>query len=272
MAKTLEQIVLEGLAGDCCSMEELFVLWQTTQMMEDNAYGATCYEEIDKRSFHVDGIIHPQNYSGVLYVLKEPSLKHYIQKGLTFPVLTDIRREYRSYGGGFEDERGYLAGMQRLLLGESGEKYPEKQLMDTLAVMYVNKRGGKETSDSIWMNYGYEYMEFIKREIRLLVPKVIVCGGEEIFKLIVKEVFRNKKSIRNRGEHMIWKGNVQDYQFAADDHYRHTSDPEKTAVIVVNMWSPAYRMNKEQYLSPEEYLAEFRRRITGVDEAFVRNL
>ena len=44
MAKTLEQIVLEGLAGDCCSMEELFVLWQTTQMLEENAYGRTCYE------------------------------------------------------------------------------------------------------------------------------------------------------------------------------------------------------------------------------------
>ena len=270
MAKTLEQIVMEGLAGDCYSMEELFVLWQTTQMMEEHASGSTCYEEIDKRSFHVDGVVHPESYSGVLYVLKEPSLKHYIQKGLTFPVLTDIRREYRSYGGGFEDERGYLAGMQRLLLGEGGEMLSAEQVMDTLAVMYVNKRGGKEISDSIWINYGYEYMEFIKREIRLLAPKVIVCGGEEIFKLIVKEVFRNKKSIRNRGEHMIWKGNVQDYQFAADKNYRHTNDPEKTAVIVVNMWSPAYKMNKEQYLSPEEYLAEFHHRITGMDEVFCK--
>lgn len=270
MAKTLEQIVLEGLAGDCCSLEELFVLWQTTQILEEHASGNTCYEEIDKRSFHVDGMICPERYSGVLYILKEPSLKHYIQKGLTFPVLTDVRRDYRNYRRGYDDERGYLTGMQRLLLGEAGEKLSADKVMETLGVMYINKRGGKEVSDSIWMNYGYEYIEFIKQEVHLLAPKVIVCGGEEIFKMIVKEVFRNKKTIRNRGEHMIWKGTAQDYQFAADRNYRHTGDPDKTAVVVVNMWNPAYRMNKEQYLSPEEYLAEFHRRITGVDAVGIK--
>ena len=169
----------------------------------------------------------------------------YKRQGLTFPVLTDVRREYRSYRRGYEDERGYLAGMQRILLGEEGAAMSVGQIMDTLAVMYINKRGGKEVSDSVWMDYGYEYIEFVKRQVRLLHPKVIVCGGEEIFKMIVKEVFRNKKSIRNKGEHMIWKGNVQDYQFAADKNYRHTKDPDKTEVVVVNMWNPAYRMNKD---------------------------
>lgn len=270
MAKTLEQIVLEGLSGDCCSMEELFVLWQTTQMLEEKPQGSTCYEEIDKRSFHVDGIINPDQYAGVLYILKEPSLKQYIQKGLTFPVLTDIRREYRSYRKGYEDERGYLVGMQRQLLGEAGQELSPDKVMATLAVMYINKRGGKEASDNIWMNYGYEYIEFIKREIRLLSPKVIVCGGEEIFKMVVKEVFQNKKTIRNRGEHMIWKDNVRDYQFAADKNFRHTKDADKTSVVVVNMWNPAYRTNKEQYLSPEEYLEEFHRRITGMDSVPVK--
>lgn len=270
MAKTLEQIVLEGLAGDCCSMEELFVLWQTTQMLEEKAQGSTCYEEIDKRSFHVDGIINPDQYAGVLYILKEPSLKQYIQKGLTFPVLTDIRREYRSYRRGYEDERGYLAGMQRQLLGEAGEELSSDKIMATLAVMYINKRGGKEASDSIWLNYGYEYIEFIKREIRLLSPRVIVCGGEEIFKMVVKEVFQNKKTIRNRGEHMIWKDNVRDYQFTADKNFRHTKDADRTSVVVVNMWNPAYRTNKEQHLSPEEYLEEFHRRITGMEPVPVK--
>lgn len=251
-------------------MEELFVLWQTTQMLEEKAQGSTCYEEIDKRSFHVDGIINPDQYAGVLYILKEPSLKQYIQKGLTFPVLTDIRREYRSYRRGYQDERGYLVGMQRQLLGDAGQELSPDKIMATLAVMYINKRGGKEVSDSIWMNYGYEYIEFIKREIRLLSPRVIVCGGEEIFKMIVKEVFQNKKTIRNRGEHMIWKDNVRDYQFTADKNFRHTKDADRTSVVVVNMWNPAYRTNKEQHLSPEEYLEEFHRRITGLDSVPVK--
>lgn len=263
--KTLEQIVLEGLAGDCCSVEELFVLWQTMQMMEENPQGATCYGEIDPRSFHVDGIVDQDRYLGVLYLLKEPSLKRYIQKGMTFPVLTDVRREYRAYRRGYEDERGYLAGMQRVLLGKAAEGMSGEELMRTLAVAYVNKRGGKEASDGLWLNYGYEYLEFLKRQIRLINPRVIVCGGEEVFRLVVKEVFHNKKVIRNRGEHMVWKDMVRDYQFTADKHYRHTGDPDKTAVVVVNMWNPAYRVNKDQYLSPEEYLEEFGRRTGGME-------
>ena len=156
MAKTLEQIVIEGLASDCSSLEELYVLWQTMQLAETDTVGKTCHMEIDKRSFHVDGVLNPEHFSGVLYILKEPSLKRYIQKGLTFPVITDIRKEYRRYRKGYEDECGYLAGMQRLLLGENGASMTGQQIMDTLAVMYVNKRGGKESSDDIWLNYGYD--------------------------------------------------------------------------------------------------------------------
>ena len=266
MAKTLEQIVVDGLAADCSSLEELYVLWQTMQHLETDSVSDTCYMEIDKRSFHIDGVMDPAAFSGVLYILKEPSLKHYIQKGLTFPVITDIRREYRKHRKGYEDERGYVVGMQKCLLGDGAESMTDEEVMESLGVIYVNKRGGKESSDEVWLNYGYEYVEFLKRQIRLINPKVIVCGGEEIFKLIVKEVFSNKKFIRNRGEHMVWKDVVKDYQFTADKNYRHTEDPDKAAVVVVNMWNPAYRTNKDQHVSPEEYLKEFERRIKGMDQ------
>lgn len=265
MAKSLEQIVIEGLASDCYSLEELYVLWQTMQHAEAATISSTCHMEIDQKSFHIDGIMNPDRFSGVLYILKEPSLKRYIQKGLTFPVITDIRKDFRRYKKGYEDECGYLVGMQRLLLGDTAQDMTNAQVMDTLAVIYVNKRGGKESSDTIWLNYGYEYIEFIKRQIRLIHPRVIVCCGEEVFKLIAKEVFSNKKRIRNRGDQMIWKDNVKDYQFTADQNYRHTDDAEKTSIVVVNMWNPAYRVNKDQYLSPQEYLKEFERRIRGME-------
>ena len=267
MAKSLEQIVLEGLASDCSSLEELYVLWQTMHHAESDTAAKTCYMEIDKRSFHVDGVIDPEQFSGVLYILKEPSLKRYIQKGLTFPVITDIRKEFQTYKKGYDDECGYVAGMQRLLLGDQAAGMTSRQIIDTAAVIYVNKRGGRESSDDVWLNYGYEYIQFLKRQIRLIDPKVIVCCGEEIFKLVAKEVFSNKKHIRNRGDYMMWKDVGKNYQFTADANYRHTDDPKKTAVVVVNMWSPAYRMNKEQYISPEEYLKEFERRIKGMDTA-----
>ncbi|MDO5349581.1 MAG: hypothetical protein Q4E86_06525 [Lachnospiraceae bacterium] len=269
MAKTLEQIVIEGLAADCSSLEELYVLWQTMHYTETDTISNTSYMEIDKRSFHIDGVVNPEHFSGVLYILKEPSLKRYIQKGLAFPVITDVRRELRRYKKGYQDERGYVVGMQRLLLGETAEQMTNSQVMDTLGVVYVNKRGGKESSDDVWLNYGYQYIEFLKRQIRLIRPKVIVCGGEEIFKLVAKEVFYNKKSIRNRGEHMVWKDVVKNYQFTADASYRHTKNPAKTEIVVVNMWNPAYRVNKDQYISPEEYFKEFHRRIQGIGQASV---
>ena len=92
--------------------------------------------------------------------------------------------------------------MQRLLLGDQAAGMTSRQIIDTAAVIYVNKRGGRESSDDVWLNYGYEYIQFLKRQIRLIDPKVIVCCGEEIFKLVAKEVFSNKKHIRNRGDYM----------------------------------------------------------------------
>ena len=54
MAKSLEQVVAEGLIADCSSLEELYVLWQTVHHMEEDGAGGTCYQEIDRRSFHID--------------------------------------------------------------------------------------------------------------------------------------------------------------------------------------------------------------------------
>ena len=47
MRKTMEQIVLEGQAQKCSSMEELFLLWQLMQQMEEDPMGNTCHPGID---------------------------------------------------------------------------------------------------------------------------------------------------------------------------------------------------------------------------------
>ena len=49
MRKTMEQIVIEGQAARCGSLEELYLLWQMMQQMEEEPFGSTCYEEIDPR-------------------------------------------------------------------------------------------------------------------------------------------------------------------------------------------------------------------------------
>lgn len=62
MRKTMEQIVIEGQAARCGSLEELYLLWQMMQQMEEEPFGSTCYEEIDPRSFHIDGAVSPEHY------------------------------------------------------------------------------------------------------------------------------------------------------------------------------------------------------------------
>lgn len=267
MAKSLEQVVAEGLIADCSSQEELFVLWQTVHHMETDTLRESCCKEIDPRSFHIDGVMNPQKFSGVLYLLKEPNLKRYIEKGLTFPVITDIRREFRQYKKGFKDECGYLVGMQRILLGEAEKEMNSQQVMDTLGILYLNKRGGRGEQDNLWLRYGYAYVEFIKRQIHLIQPRVIICVGEEIFHFVLDELFSRKKTLRSRMEQWIWKGMSNEYLFTADSSYRYTPRPDRAAVIAVNMWNPMEMRNKGEVPSPEEYLSEFERRVYGVEPA-----
>ena len=107
----------------------------------------------------------------------------------------------------------YLTSMQKILWEEKhpGEecRLPGKKLREKAAVLYINKRGGKGAADEVSMDYGQYYIEFIKKQIRLLNPKTVVCCGEDLFRLIVMEVFQNKKQKKNREIYMKWKDLVR---------------------------------------------------------------
>ena len=203
MRKTMEQIVLEGQVAKCRSIEELYVLWELMQQMEEDPFGNTCYPELDQRNFHVDGIADPEHYDGTLYILKETNMRKMIQKGETMPVVSDIRADFLSgkSPSGRVEYLDYLTSMQKILWEEKhpGEecRLPGKKLREKAAVLYINKRGGKGAADEISMDYGQYYIEFIKKQIRLLNPKTVVCCGEDLFRLIVMEVFQNKKQKKN---------------------------------------------------------------------------
>lgn len=271
MGKTMEQIVLEGQVAKCRSLEELYVLWELMQQMEEEPIGKTCYPELDQRNFHIDGIADPEHYDGTLYILKETNMRKMIQKGETMPVVSDIRADFLSgkSPSGRVEYLDYLTSMQKILWEEKhpGEecKLPGKKLREKAAVLYINKRGGKGAADEVSMDYGQYYIEFIKKQIRLLNPKTVVCCGEDIFRLIVMEVFQNKKQKKNREIYMKWKDLVQGDVFFADKDYRPVKEAKKdeAAVRVVRMWNPSYRVNNGQYVSLEEYPKEFKRRLSG---------
>lgn len=267
MKKTMEQIVLEGQAAKCESMEELYLVWQMMQQMEEEPYGTTCYGEIEQRSFHIDGIVSREDYNGTLYILKETNMRKFIQKGQTMPVISDVRGQVASGKSptGEVEYLEYLSGMQKIVnekFYKDTAKMSNQKLLKQLAVLYVNKRGGKGAADDISMQYGQYYIEFIKRQIRLLKPKTIVCCSDEIFRLIVMEVFHNKKQKKNQETYMKWKNLVIGDIFLADENFLPTSDDTYAAIRVVRMWNPAYRVNNGQYVSVDEYLKEFERRVT----------
>ena len=267
MKKTMEQIVLEGQAAKCESMEELYLVWQMMQQMEEEPYGTTCYGEIEQRSFHIDGIVSREDYNGTLYILKETNMRKFIQKGQTMPVISDVRGQVASGKSptGEVEYLEYLSGMQKIVnekFYKDTAKMSNQKLLKQLAVLYVNKRGGKGAADDISMQYGQYYIEFIKRQIRLLKPKTIVCCSDEIFRLIVMEVFHNKKQKKNQETYMKWKNLVIGDIFLADENFLPTSDDTYAAIRVVRMWNPAYRVNNGQYVSVDEYMKEFERRVT----------
>ena len=61
---------------------------------------------------------------------------------------------------------------------------------------------------------------------------------------------------------MKWKNLVIGDIFLADENFLPTSDDTYAAIRVVRMWNPAYRVNNGQYVSVDEYLKEFERRVT----------
>ncbi len=271
MRKTMEQIVLEGQAAKCESLEELYLVWQMMQQMEEDPYGVTCYPEIDQRSFHIDGVVSPEDYNGTLYILKETNMRKYIQKGQTMPVISDVRKHLAAgkSSTGEAEYLDHLAGMQKIInekRNHETSKVSSAKLLKQMAVLYINKRGGKGAADDISMQYGQYYIEFLKTQIRLLKPKTIVCCSDEIFRLIVMEVFQNKKQKKNQEIYMKWKNLVHGDIFLADSNFRPTTDEEKAAIRVVRMWNPSYRVNNGQYVSVEEYLKEFERRFASSTE------
>lgn len=266
MRKTMEQIVIEGQAAKCGTLEELYLLWQMMQQMEEEPYGATCYGELDQRCFHIDGVISPEKFSGNLYILKETNMRKYMQMGQTMPVISDVRSQVAAgkSPSGEVEYLDYLSGMQKILNGEQESSLSAKKLLEQIAVLYVNKRGGKGAADEISMQYGQYYIEFLKRQIQLLRPKTIVCCSDEIFRLVVMEVFHNKKQKKNQEIYMKWKNLVMGDVFYADSNFHPTSDEEHAAIRVIRMWNPAYRVNNGQYVSLEEYLKEFDRRVKRI--------
>ena len=119
---------------------------------------------------------------------------------------------------------GYLTSMQKILWEEkhpgegvqaSGEKLRERQ-QSSISISAVEKA---RPTKSAWTTASI-ISSLSKADPSLQIQKTVVCCGEDLFRLIVMEVFQNKKQKKNREIYMKWKDLVRGDVFFADRDYR----------------------------------------------------
>lgn len=67
----------------------------------------------------------------------------------------------------------------------TNQNLPVKKAIRKIAFMNINKRGGKNKCNmSKLKQYAQDYSEFIRRQIEIINPKVIVCCGNKVDNMI----------------------------------------------------------------------------------------
>ena len=168
-------------------IENLFAEWQALQQKESN-YGAS---EIAKDSFTYDGVIDPPEYAKqdtkYLFISKESNIKN-----------KNDQRPYRADGDifwlrdvCFQKQKPKIFSKRLAMLAnaiysldfESVNKCHD--ILNKVAFMNLNKRGG--LSGSKWktiQEYTKKYAGFIKREIDMIEPDIIICCGSGLKQLL----------------------------------------------------------------------------------------
>lgn len=180
-------------------IENLFAEWQALQQKESN-YGAS---EIAKDSFTYDGVINPPEYAKqdtkYLFISKESNIENKNDQG-PFRADGDIfwlrdvcfQKQEPSI---FSNRLAMFANAIYSLDFESVNKCHD--VLNKVAFMNLNKRGGlsesrretnthKSKGETIpeYKEYTKKYACFIKREIDMIEPDIIICCGSGLKHLL----------------------------------------------------------------------------------------
>lgn len=161
------------------TLDELFKNWKEAHINESekscestfplNRNGQSPEFPKFKESFCTDGYItDASNYNGVLIVCRESNVSR-----------NEIMGEYKDFFAMKDSENNmtvyydFIKKVLNKLNMNCSDKNAKK-----CAYMNLNKRGGYGSTNSKRLaNYVVEYKEFIEREIEILKPEIIICGG-----------------------------------------------------------------------------------------------
>lgn len=175
-------------------IENLFAEWQALQQKESYEeylkYGAP---EIAKDSFTYDGVINPPEYAKqgtkYLFISKESNIEN--EKN---------QRPFRSDGDNFwlrdvclQKEKPSIFSKRLAMFANAIYSLDFERvnkchdILNKVAFMNLNKRGGcSESKPKTIRKYTKKYAGFIKREIDMIKPDIIICCGSGLRHLLGK--------------------------------------------------------------------------------------
>ncbi len=174
-------------------IENLFAEWQTLQQKESYKeylkYGAP---EIAKDSFTYDGVINPPEYAKqgtkYLFISKESNIENekdqrpFRSDGDNFwlrDVCLQKEKPQKPKPSMFSNRLAMFANAIYSLDFESVNKCHD--VLNKVAFMNLNKRGGlSESKRKTIRKYTKKYAGFIKREIDMIEPDIIICCGSDL--------------------------------------------------------------------------------------------
>jgi len=196
---------VEAAAIKAKNLSELFALWKVAHSIEKdykNTFPRKKTEngkldfpgETFKDSFCWDGYVTGNDVNRkivALYVFRESNVADEMpngEKNDTFWLKENI-------AGTKDDAKVYLGWIKEKYENyRNSISYNKKFSFDKIAVMNLNKRGGYGTVDNASLkNYVIKYQHFLKRQIEIIDPEIIICGGthKHVYKNILKckEIF-----------------------------------------------------------------------------------
>lgn len=214
---------------------------------------------IAKDSFTIDGIVNEKVWNEldkgkkVLYILREANgnATEMEEKG---KKVDDGKFWFRECVTGIETKVTdnifqRIKEIQMIIQGYASKAKSDKEILSEVAYMNLNKRGGGASVDwKIFNAYIEEYKEYIKEEIAIIKPDIIVCCGT--YWSLVDNVCGLYKNTNGKN----WNpGDDKDFDYdGAVIKDKNGNELHKARII--NMYHPSARISKEKYIKRFEYI------------------
>lgn len=176
-----------GVTSKSAQLEQLFIKWELLQANETNSSWKLTKggRNITKNHFRRDGIIDESVFARetkkILFISNEANDDEYSAKTNMKPNSIDDYRKY--YETGYDDWLGKMrertSALYKIIAGIGMNEMSDSDAAIHYAVMDLNKRGGgANVKDASHIEeYCKCYRDFIKREIEIIDPDIVVWLG-----------------------------------------------------------------------------------------------